>query len=261
MSTYTRSLLISGADATGWLSLQIDTRANKGMPAAQSILDPCARLKQLNYGTHVMVNHSRSLPAEFDLCKPASMPTGTILFSAGDKCRLFVFVISGRIRVDLASESGGSLLLYRINPDDTCVLTTSCLLSGDAYCAEATVEEDVTLLTMPADQFFSSMETSQVFRSFVFSSFSQRLSSLMAKLDEVAFRSIDCRLAASLLLHAKDGITVNTTHDQLAAEIGTAREVISRKLSQWDAADIIKKRRGEILLLAVGRLKSMADDR
>lgn len=208
-----------------------------------------------------MANSSKSLPAEFDLCKPAKMPKGATVFNAGDKCRLFVFVISGRIRVDLASETGGSLLLYRINPNDTCVLTTSCLLSGDLYCAQATVEEDVSLLTMPADQFFSAMESSQVFRSFVFSSFSHRLSTLMAKLDEVAFRSIDHRLASSLLLHAKEGFTVQRTHEQLAAEIGTAREVISRKLSQWDSAKIIERKRGEIQLIAIDRLQSIAGAR
>lgn len=208
-----------------------------------------------------MANNSKLVPAEFDLCEPATVPKGTTLFNAGDKCRLFVFLLSGRIRVDLASETGGSLLLYRINPNDTCVLTTSCLLSGDLYCAQAIVEEDASLLTMPADQFFSAMENSQKFRSFVFSSFSHRLSSLMAKLDEVAFRSIDHRLASSLLLHAKEGFTVHATHEQLAAEIGTAREVVSRKLSQWDSTGIIKRSRGEIQLLAVEPLKSIAEGR
>lgn len=208
-----------------------------------------------------MAINSKLLPPELDRCESATMPKGTTVFNAGDKCRLFVFLISGRIRVDLASETGGSLLLYRINPNDTCVLTTSCLLSGDLYCAQATVEEDASLITMPADQFFSAMESSQVFRSFVFSSFSHRLSSLMAKLDEVTFRSIDHRLATSLLLHAKDGLTVHTTHEQLAAEIGTAREVISRKLSQWDSADMISRKRGEIQLIGIEQLKSIADGR
>ena len=202
----------------------------------------------------------RQLPPELDQLEPMLVPKGTTLFSAGDKCRLFVFVLSGSIRVDLASESGSNLLLYRINPNDTCVLTTSCLMSGDQYSAEATVEEDASLLTMPADQFFASIEQSSVFRSFVFSSFSQRLTALMAKVDEIAFRSIERRLAGSLLHHAKGGNTVKITHELLAIDIGSAREVVSRKLSQWDSAKIITRGRGEIHLVAVRQLQAIAKD-
>ena len=205
-----------------------------------------------------MIEEKRALPAEFDHLEPTLVPRGTTLFGVGDKCQQFVYVVTGSIRVDLASETGSSLLLYRLNPSDTCVLTTSCLMSGDRYSAEATVEEDVSILTMPASQFFASIEHSALFRSFVFSSFSQRLTALMAKVDEVAFRSIERRLAGSLLHHAKQGDTVRVTHDVLASEIGTAREVISRKLAQWDIAKIIARGRGEITLLAPEQLNSIA---
>lgn len=208
-----------------------------------------------------MSNDGRELPSELNQLKPVQVSKGTKLFGVGDVCQQFVYVVSGSIRVDLASETGSSLLLYRLNPSDTCVLTTSCLMSGDQYCAEATVEEDAAILTMPAAQFFDSIEQSAFFRSFVFSSFSQRLTTLMAKVDEIAFRSIERRLAASLLHHAKGGVTVGVTHEALASEIGTAREVISRKLSQWDSANIINKSRGEIQLLSITELESIASDR
>ena len=207
-----------------------------------------------------MTEPTRNLPAEFDLLKPTLVPRGTTLFGVGDKCQQFVYVVSGNIRVDLASETGSSLLLYRLHSSNTCVLTTSCLMSGDQYCAEATVEEDASILTMPASQFFSSIEHSALFRSFVFSSFSQRLTALMAKVDEVAFRSIERRLAGTLLHHAKEGNTVRVTHEVLASEIGTAREVISRKLAQWDSADLISRARGEITLLALDKLNAIAND-
>ncbi|MEE9333544.1 MAG: Crp/Fnr family transcriptional regulator [Granulosicoccaceae bacterium] len=207
-----------------------------------------------------MTNPHADLPKELDFCKSVSLAKGTKIFEVGDKCRQFVYVVSGNIRVDLASESGSSLLLYRLNATNTCVLTTSCLMSGDQYCAEATVEEDTSLLIMPADQFFISIEQSARFRSFVFSSFSQRLTALMAKVDEIAFRSIERRLAGSLLHHAKGGNKAAVTHEQLASEIGTAREVVSRKLSQWHAAEIVTKGRGEIQLLTIEYLKSVAND-
>ena len=208
-----------------------------------------------------MSNKSNALPAELSQLHPAMIPKGTKLFGAGDKCQQFVYVVSGSVRVDLVSESGSNILLYRINSTDTCVLTTSCLMSGDHYSAEAIVEEDVKILTMPAEQFFNSIEKSATFRSFVFTSFSKRLSDLMVKVDEIAFRSIERRIASALLHHAKGGATVNVTHEQLATEVGTAREVISRKLSQWSVANIIEKKRGEIQLLAISKLESIASDR
>lgn len=208
-----------------------------------------------------MSSDGRELPSELKQIKPIQVSKGTKLFGVGDVCQQFVYVVSGSIRVDLASESGSSLLLYRLNPTDTCVLTTSCLMSGDQYCAEAIAEENSAILTMPAAQFFVAVEKSALFRSFVFSSFSLRLTALMAKIDEIAFRSIERRMAASLLHHAKEGTTVIVTHEMLASEIGTAREVISRKLSQWDSAKIIAKSRGEIQLLNLSELESIASDR
>ena len=208
-----------------------------------------------------MPDKSTDLPAELSQLNPSTVPKGTRLFGAGDKCQQFVYVVSGTIRVDLASESGNNILLYRLNSTETCVLTTSCLMSGDYYSAEAIVEEDAKILTMPADQFFSSIEESALFRSFVFTSFSKRLSDLMVKVDDIAFRSIERRIANALIHHAKDGTTVHATHEQLATEVGTAREVISRKLSQWVVADIIEKKRGEIKLLAISKLESIASER
>lgn len=207
-----------------------------------------------------MTEEKRQLPIEFDHLTPTLVPQGTTLFGVGDQCQQFVYVVSGSIRVDLASESGASLLLYRLNSSDTCVLTTSCLMSGDQYCAEATVEEDAVIVIMPASEFYASIEGSALFRSFVFSSFSKRLTALMLKVDEVAFRSIERRLAGSLLHHAKERNTVRVTHDVLASEIGTAREVISRKLAQWDSAKIISRGRGEITLLSLDQLNAIAGD-
>lgn len=197
---------------------------------------------------------TNELPEEFDRLTPVSVPKGSVLFTVGDACEQFVYVLQGKIRVNLDSETGSSVLLYRLNAADTCVLTTSCLLGNDHYCAEATVEEDVSLLLMPAKAFFTSVEQSSSFRTFVFASFSSRLSALMTKIDEVAFRSIDCRLATALLDHAKGGVSVNVTHEFLANEIGSAREVVSRKLAQWHSAMLIEKKRGEIILLSADRL-------
>lgn len=204
------------------------------------------------------MNHTTNeLPEEFNRLAPVSAPRGSVLFTIGDTCEQFVYVLKGKIRVNLASESGNSVLLYRLNASDTCVLTTSCLLGNNHYCAEATVEEDVTLLLMPSKTFFTSIEQSSSFRTFVFTSFSSRLSALMTKIDEVAFRSIDSRLAAALLDHAKDGLSVSVTHEFLANEIGSAREVVSRKLAQWHAAMIVDKKRGDIVLLSVDKLEAI----
>lgn len=205
-----------------------------------------------------MNSETTQLPDQFDDLTPIAVTKGTTLYSYGDKCEQFVYVVSGVIRVDMASESGGRILLYRLDATDTCILTTSCLMSGDQYCAEATVEQDASIVTMSARQFFAAVDSSSTFRTFIFSSFSQRLTALLAKVDDIAFQSIERRLAGALLHHATEENVATVTHQQLAAEIGTAREVVSRKLAQWDASNLIVKGHGEIRLLAVDQLNAIA---
>mgnify|MGYP000335800751 CR=1 FL=1 len=179
-----------------------------------------------------------------------TLPPGATVFRAGDPCRNFYLIEKGSIRVDLINAQGKSILLYRIAENETCVLTTSCLLSHEDYSAEAVTETDVVAVVVPKSEFEDRLVTSQEFRDLVFRSFSARLSKLMAKIDEVSFSSLNRRLAVRLLELAKGGDTVAATHEQLAQDLGSAREVIGRKLNAWEKQGLISRNRGSIDILS-----------
>lgn len=112
-----------------------------------------------------------------DCLKDAStvfVPKGTRVFQTGDACDRFFYLLAGSIRVDLIARNGRTIMLYRFGGGETCVLTTSCLLGGDAYCAEAVAEEDTWACVLPADTFEMKLSRSADFRRIVFSSFSAR---------------------------------------------------------------------------------------
>ncbi|WFE88549.1 Crp/Fnr family transcriptional regulator [Roseibium porphyridii] len=179
-----------------------------------------------------------------------SLPKGATVFRAGDPCRNFYLIESGSVRVDLMNSEGKSILLYRIGANETCVLTTSCLLSHESYSAEAVTESDVTALVIPANEFQARIASSEQFREIVFRSFSSRLTRLMAKVDEVSFASLNSRLAKRLLELAGERDFVETTHERLAQDLGSAREVIGRKLTDWEKQGLIARHRGSIDILS-----------
>ncbi len=187
-----------------------------------------------------------------------SLDAGQQVFGAGDPCRNFYFLLDGSIRVDLIARSGKSIMLYRFGKNETCILTTSCLLGGEEYSAEAHVEKDITALALPEKEFQALLGTSADFRRLVFNSFASRLSTMMAKIDEVAFSPLDSRIASRLLELSKENEDLAITHEQLAADIGTAREVISRRLAGWEKEGLIMRHRGGLNILSPSGLKKLA---
>lgn len=186
------------------------------------------------------------------------LPAGARLFQTGDDCTQFFYLIDGKIRVDLIAKGGRAIMLYRFGADEPCILTMSCLLSGDKYCAEAHTETEVKAYVVPLSSFEEQMNSSEDFRRLVFSSFSARLSSMMGKIEEIAAVSIDARLASRLLEMRSSHPMIHVTHEQLAVDLGTAREVVSRRLAQWEKNGLIKRARGSLRLLNIGQIESMA---
>lgn len=182
------------------------------------------------------------------------VPTGSQLFCLGDECKHYVVVQSGTVRVELLSVAGQQLLLYRIEAGQSCVMTTSCLLGDDQYHAQAIAETDVTMILIPQKIFRVQIENQSEFRDFVFDNFSVRLAAMIKRTTELATQTIDQRLAAALLAHAGDGSSVSLTHQQLAIEIGSAREVISRRLAQFEKKEVITRQRGHIEITEPDRL-------
>ncbi|WP_120634655.1 Crp/Fnr family transcriptional regulator [Ruegeria sp. EL01] len=159
------------------------------------------------------------------------------------------FLYEGRIRVSQSSESGREIVLYRVEAGESCVLTTACMLAEEAYNAEGVAETDVTAIVLPKPAFDRLAAEEDAFRNFVFAAYSRRLIDLLRVVDDVAFGRIDVRLAERLLALADDKAEILATHQQLASELGTAREVVSRVLHDFQKRDLITQSRGQISLI------------
>lgn len=154
------------------------------------------------------------------------------------------FLYEGRIRVSQHSESGREIVLYRVDAGESCVLTTACMLAEEAYNAEGLAETDITAFVLPKPTFNQLVAEEEAFRTFVFAAYSRRLIDLLRVVDDVAFGHMDVRLADRLLTLAGDHKDIAVTHQQLAQELGTAREVVSRVLSDFHKRQMIEQAPG-----------------
>ncbi len=186
------------------------------------------------------------------------VPAAKEVFTPGAECRNYLLVLDGSVRVQLLTASGREIVLYHVNRGDSCVLTTSCLLGGDQYPAVGITREPVTALALPAEEFHVALDESAAFRQFVFARLGKRLAEVMGRIEEVAFGPIDARLARSLLDLSGEQALLTVTHQQLAAELGSAREVISRHLKRFEERGLVRLGRGTIALLDRARLAEQA---
>jgi CRP/FNR family transcriptional regulator, anaerobic regulatory protein len=196
----------------------------------------------------VLVRHSTT----------ATVPAGTVIFGPGKAAENLLLLIEGSVRVQQTSEGGREVVLYRIGAGESCVLTTACLLGYEGYAAEGTAETDIRAVMVPRAAFEDLVARSPDFRRFVFATFSRRITDLFRVIEEIAFRRIDLRLAARLVaLAAPDG-TVVATHLSLATELGTAREVVSRQLQEFQRRGWVELARGTVRLLDPEALRRLA---
>jgi len=190
----------------------------------------------------------------------AQYPKGTVLLEEGHTCQDIAFVLDGSIRVYKLSSDGKEVTLYRIGRGDTCVLIVSCLMGNNEYPAVAEVEEPVTLMTLPASYFKELFHNSPSWQEFVFRSISQRLTDVMMVVEQIAFKSMDKRLASFLYekLDAADTkLVIEVTHEDIALELGTAREVVSRVLKDFEKKAIVELSRGKIYVKDKQSLKKI----
>jgi CRP/FNR family transcriptional regulator, anaerobic regulatory protein len=184
-----------------------------------------------------------------------SMPAGTQLFGDGAPCRLFPLVLAGSIRVAKCSE-GRELHLYRVGSGESCVLTSSCLVGGRDYPASGVVEQDARLVVLPKPVFDELLASHAPFREHVFSLFAERLAELMALVEAVAFHRLDRRLAGTLLGR---GRLVGATHQQLADEVGSVREIVTRVLRNFADQGLVRLGRGSIEVIDAPALRRIAE--
>jgi CRP/FNR family transcriptional regulator len=179
---------------------------------------------------------------------------GRPLFDEGAPCTHFPLLIDGVIRAMKCGPDGHEILLYRLHPGESCVITTVALLGETAYPAYAAAETALTLYGVPRSLFLELILKSPPFRVFVFDFLSRRMAHLMALIDDVAFRRLDQRLASRLLLRPEP---IAVTHQMLADELGTTREVVSRTLENFQESGMLRLGRKKIEILdraALGRI-------
>jgi len=190
-----------------------------------------------------------------------SMPPGTTVFAPGQPAESFLFLLAGTVRVQQASASGREIVLFRVSGGETCIMTTACLLADELYSAEGIAEDAVEAVAIPKGAFEEAVARSPGFRRIVFSEYSQRISDVMHVVEEVAFERLDKRLAQRLLALAGLDGTLQTTHQELATELGTAREVVGRQLKELERRGWVALSRGMITITDRARLTTLAESK
>ncbi|TSA00626.1 MAG: Crp/Fnr family transcriptional regulator [Rhodocyclaceae bacterium] len=189
-----------------------------------------------------------------DAMQTLTVPASAVVFDERQPCRGFPFVLEGAIRVVKHSASGRELPLYRVLAGESCIISSSCLLGHADYNARGVSEGPTTLALLPRP-LFEEMLATPVFRNFVFALFSERMAELMQLVEEVAFRKLDQRLAALLL---GKGRVVRATHQQLADELGSVREMVSRLLKGFAEQGLVRLGREQVEVLDAAGLRRIA---
>lgn len=186
-----------------------------------------------------------------------TVPAGTQIFAPGQTADNLLLLLDGSVKVQQKSETGREVFLYRVHAGESCVLTTACMLAFEDYSAEGTSETEVRAVAIPRKTFDDLVSKSPLFREFVFTAYSRRITDLFTLIDDIVFQRMDVRLASRLLELADANSVVHATHAVLGTELGTAREVISRTLSEFQRRGWVEQSRGEVRIIAKEGLERM----
>lgn len=186
-----------------------------------------------------------------------TLPAGTPVFRPGQHPDNMLLLLSGTVRVQQTSDTGREVFLYRVHSGESCILTTACMLADEDYSADGIAETDVEAVAIPRAVFDDMAGRSPLFRSFVFRAYSRRIADLFGLIDDLVFHRIDVRLAARLLDLAEGGL-IRATHQALSVELGTAREVVSRTLGEFQRRGWVELARGEIRVTGIAALERLA---
>jgi len=185
---------------------------------------------------------------------PMTVPAGTVLFDENAPCQGFPMVLDGEVRVSRDSGDGRSLELYRVVPGELCLVSSACLFRSQPLSAHGVTTKLTTLLLIPPPVFAQWLEA-PAFRNEVLGLFAERMADLTGLIDAVAFRKLDQRLAAALLGH---GSALATTHQRLADELGTVREIVTRLLRRFEREGWVELARERIRITDSAALRALA---
>lgn len=183
------------------------------------------------------------------------VPAGAMMFDEKQPCMGFPLLLTGKARVVKASPNGRELHLYHVEPGETCILTSSCLLGKVDYQARGVVDADMEIVVLPPATFKLLLAKVDSFRDHIFSRFSERLTELLAVVSAVTFQKLDQRLAAALLAKTSP---IHSTHQALADELGSLRELISRLLKNFADKGWLRLGREYIEVLDAAALRQFA---
>lgn len=184
---------------------------------------------------------------------------GSVVFGPGSPARNLMLLVSGSVRVQQLSEAGREIVLYRMHSGESCVLTTACLLAFEDYSAEGIAETDVEAMLIPRHDFDTLISLSKEFRAFIFDAYSKRIAELFVVIEEAAFKRMDIRLAQKILELLNTHGILQLTHQQLAVELGTAREVISRQLKEFERRGWLRLSRGALAVTEIDPIRHLAE--
>jgi CRP/FNR family transcriptional regulator, anaerobic regulatory protein len=191
-------------------------------------------------------------------CSIIELSEGSRIFGPGQAPENFLLLLDGLIRVQQVAANGREIVLYRVAAGETCALTTACLLGYEEYHAEAIAETDIRAAVIRRGSFDELIASSSEFRRFVFTTFSLRVTSIFRLIEEVIFSRVDVRLAQ--LLAKSSSASIHATHQSLANELGSAREVISRLLNEFQRRNWVRLSRGSIEITDLSALKALAGE-
>jgi CRP/FNR family transcriptional regulator len=194
---------------------------------------------------------------------PLHLKRGQVAFDEGSPCSAFTLITEGCVNVVKAAPTGREILLYRVEPGQTCVLTLNCLLGDLKYPARGVAVSECYGAALPRAMFLEMIDIDPGIRQMVFQSLSARIVELMGLVEEVAFNRLDERIARLLLSRsasAEDG-SVQVTHQELADELGSVREIVSRILGSFADREMVRLDRGQIHILDVKALKAISGSR
>jgi CRP/FNR family transcriptional regulator len=197
--------------------------------------------------------------ATLERVRPVEVPQGAVLFRPGETVKGYVIVLSGHVGVSLMGPNGRDILLYVVAPGQSCIQSTLGLLGGDGYSAEASASAATRLVLVPKPVFLTLLDSSPAFRKVVFAAFAERMQSMMQLIETMSFMRVEARLAALVLERTDDSGTLAITQAELARAIGTAREVVSRRLDKLARAGVIRAERGLVQVLDRAALQGLAE--
>ena len=208
------------------------------------------QIRQISLALPILQQANAQLVREFQQAAfLTKIPKGKDVFVEGEQVDSIALLISGTVRVYKIGETGREITLYRFGNGQSCILTANAILSQQTFPAIATVEKEAEAVMIPADMFRDWVVRYDLWREFVFDLLSQRLSTVMAVVDEIAFRRMDARVASLLITRFQVQNPIRITHQEIASELGSSREVISRLLEDFSERGLIRSGRGEIEIL------------